>query len=66
MLFRSSIPVLAIFPAAGAGSTAPEPIVLRDLITERQVLDAIEKAGPSAAGVAAPRAAAVPGRSHDR
>ncbi|HWA97412.1 MAG TPA: thioredoxin family protein [Pirellulales bacterium] len=38
-----SIPVLAIFPAA-----APEqPIVLRDVITKTQVVEALEKAGPS-------------------
>jgi suppressor for copper-sensitivity B len=42
-----SIPVLAIYPAARPGEPAPEPIVLRDLITEAQVLAAIERAGPS-------------------
>jgi thiol:disulfide interchange protein len=38
-----SIPVLAIFPA----SRPDEPIVLRDVITKRQLLNAIEQAGPS-------------------
>jgi suppressor for copper-sensitivity B len=42
-----SIPLLAIYPAARPGEPAPEPIVLRDLITEAQVLAAIERAGPS-------------------
>jgi len=42
-----SIPVLAIFPGGEKGRPRPEPIVLRDLLTERQVLDALEKAGPS-------------------
>jgi len=42
-----SIPVLAIFPGGEKGEPRPEPIVLRDLLTERQVLDALEQAGPS-------------------
>jgi thiol:disulfide interchange protein len=42
-----SIPVLAIYPAACPGGECPEPIVLRDLITESQVLEALERAGPS-------------------
>jgi suppressor for copper-sensitivity B len=42
-----SIPVLAIFPGGEKGKPRPEPIVLRDLLTERQVLDALEQAGPS-------------------
>lgn len=58
-LQSKSIPVLAIFPAARSGESAPEPIILRDLITESQVLTAIKAAGPSRAGVA-PRAAAAP------
>jgi thiol:disulfide interchange protein len=58
-LQSKSIPVLAIFPAARSGESAPEPIILRDLITESQVLTAIKAAGPSRAG-AVPRAAAVP------
>lgn len=42
-----SIPLLAIYPAAKPGTPLPEPIVLRDLLTEKQVLEAIERAGPS-------------------
>lgn len=53
-----SIPLLAIYPAAGPGEPAADPIVLRDLITERQVLDAIEQAGPSKPGATPMRAAA--------
>jgi len=45
-----SIPVLAIYPAATPGGECPEPIVLRDLITESQVLEALERAGPSKPG----------------
>jgi len=56
-LQSKSIPVLAVFPAARAGESPPEPIILRDLITESQVLAAIKTAGPSRTG-AAPRAAA--------
>ncbi|MCE9629655.1 MAG: thioredoxin family protein [Planctomycetia bacterium] len=52
-----SIPVLAIYPAAQPGETPPEPIVLRDLITESQVLEALEKAGPSRAEATAFRSA---------
>ena len=55
-LGSKSIPVLAIFPAGTAG-TLPEPIVLRDLITESQVLEAIERAGPSRSGAPAVRSA---------
>jgi len=40
----NSIPVLAIWPA-GAGDQ--EVIVLRDLLSESQVLEALERAGPS-------------------
>jgi len=46
-LQSKSIPLLAIFPAAKPGSPLPDPIVLRDLITESQVLEALERAGPS-------------------
>lgn len=60
-LQSKSIPVLAIFPAPRPGESAPEPIILRDLITESQVLTAIKAAGPSRVGVA-PRAAAAPAR----
>jgi thiol:disulfide interchange protein len=52
-----SIPVLAIYPAATPGGECPEPIVLRDLITESQVLEALEKAGPSNPGAEPVRSA---------
>jgi len=42
---------LAIYPAATAGGDCPEPIILRDLITESQVIAALEQAGPSNPGV---------------
>ena len=57
-----SIPVLAIYPAATPGGQCPEPIVLRDLITEAQVLEALEKAGPSKPGAGPVRSASA-GRS---
>jgi thiol:disulfide interchange protein len=41
-LDSNSIPLLAIYPADGS-----EPIVLRDLVTKDQVLEALKKAGPS-------------------
>jgi thiol:disulfide interchange protein len=63
-LQSKSIPVLAVFPAPTQGGSAPEPIVLRDLITESQVLAAIRDAGPSRPGVT--RAASRPSRSIDR
>ncbi|MFM8704442.1 MAG: thioredoxin family protein, partial [Planctomycetia bacterium] len=59
-LQSKSIPVLAVFPPARAGDRPPEPIVLRDLITETQVLSAIREAGPSRAAPAEIRAAAKP------
>ena len=58
-LQSKSIPVLAVFPASRPGESPPQPIILRDLITESQLLTAIKAAGPSRAG-AAPRAAAAP------
>jgi thiol:disulfide interchange protein len=42
-LGSNSIPVLAIYPA----NRPAQPIVLRDLIFKQQVLEALEKAGPS-------------------
>ena len=42
-LDSNSIPVLAIFPA----NKPNEPIILRDLVTKQQVLDALNAAGPS-------------------
>ncbi|MEM8910627.1 MAG: thioredoxin family protein [Planctomycetota bacterium] len=38
-----SIPVLAIYP----GSQPDQPIILRDLVTQSAVLDALNRAGPS-------------------
>jgi len=57
-LQSKSIPVLAVFPSTRPGEAAPEPIILRDLITESQVLTALKAAGPSRSGAAAPRSAA--------
>jgi suppressor for copper-sensitivity B len=42
-LESNSIPLLAIYPA----DPDAEPIILRDLITESQLLEALKKAGPS-------------------
>lgn len=42
-LSSNSIPVLAIYPAG----KPDEVIILRDLVTQKQVLDALQKAGPS-------------------
>ena len=58
-LQSKSIPVLAVFPSDRPGEPAPEPIILRDLITESQVLSALKAAGPSRTGVV-PRSAAAP------
>ena len=63
-LQSKSIPVLAVFPAGPSGGQPPDPIVLRDLITESQVLSAIRDAGPSRPGVA--RAASRSSDSVDR
>ena len=46
-LDSKSIPVLAFFPGSEPGTAAAAPIVLRDLVTEAQVLEAIKKAGGS-------------------
>ncbi|MGD0382476.1 MAG: thioredoxin family protein [Thermoguttaceae bacterium] len=43
-LGRNSIPVLAIWPANSQGQ---EPIILSDLLSESQVLEALKTAGPS-------------------
>ena len=45
-LESKSIPLLAIFPA----DRPNKPIVLRDLITKQQLLNAIQQAGPSKGG----------------
>lgn len=42
-----SIPLLAIYPGCRPGEPMRDPIVLRDLLTESQVLAAIREAGPS-------------------
>ena len=42
-----SIPFLVIFPGTKPGTKPRDPIVLRDLITESQLLAALEAAGPS-------------------
>ncbi len=42
-----SIPFLVIFPGGKPGDSPREPIVLRDAITESQLLAALEQAGPS-------------------
>ena len=43
-----SIPFLVVFPGRKPGELPREPIVLRDAITESQLLAALEQAGPSA------------------
>lgn len=48
-----SIPVLAIYP----GTNPNEPIILRDLVSQQSVLNALKEAGPSRPG--SPRVAAV-------
>jgi thiol:disulfide interchange protein len=55
-----SIPVLAVFPAAAADEPPRDPIILRDLITESQVLDALKQAGPSRPTITNLRSAALP------
>ena len=55
-----SIPVLAVFPAAQPDEPPREPIILRDLITESQVLDALKQAGPSRPTIANLRSASLP------
>lgn len=45
-LGSNSIPLLAIYPAGGSDK---DVIILRDLLTEGQVLEALDKAGPSKA-----------------
>ena len=44
-LQSNSIPLLVIYP----GDPVKEPIILRDVVTEGQVIDALEEAGPSQA-----------------
>lgn len=52
-LQSNSIPVVAIFPA----DRPNEPIVLRDLISQGRLLDALKEAGPSQSSVAAKQTA---------
>lgn len=53
-LHSASIPLLAVFPANGAA-----PIIRRDVITKKEVLEALHEAGPSREG-SKPLAASVP------
>ncbi|NBT14193.1 MAG: hypothetical protein EBS56_11555 [Planctomycetia bacterium] len=55
-----SIPVLAVFPASAANEPPRDPIILRDLITESQVLEALKQAGPSRPTIGTLRSAALP------
>lgn len=55
-----SIPLLAIYPGCKPGEPMREPIILRDLLTESQVLAAIRAAGPSQQCEPEIRAAALP------
>jgi thiol:disulfide interchange protein len=60
-----TIPLLAIYPGAKPGEPLPAPIILRDLLTESQVIAALEEAGPSCCPPPEIRAASVapaPGR----
>ncbi|MEK6234438.1 MAG: hypothetical protein N2C14_06980 [Planctomycetales bacterium] len=43
-----SLPIVAIFPA----SNPRKPIILRDVYTQSQLLDALKKAGPSKSNAA--------------
>lgn len=51
-----SIPLLAIYP----GRAPEDPIVLRDLVSQQAVLDALQQAGPSRTGI--PDAATTAGK----
>jgi thiol:disulfide interchange protein len=55
-----SIPFLVIFPGSEPGEPLRDPIVLRDAITESQLLAALEQAGPSCCPPPTIRAAQVP------
>ena len=55
-----SIPLLAIYPGCQPGEPMRDPIILRDLLTESQVLAAIREAGPSQQCEPEIRAAALP------
>jgi thiol:disulfide interchange protein len=60
MLGSRSIPLLAIYPGSKPGEPLRDPIVLRDLLTEGQVISALEQAGPSCCPPPELRAAAAP------
>jgi thiol:disulfide interchange protein len=55
-----SIPFLVIFPGSEPGAPLRDPIILRDVITESQLLAALEKAGPSCSAPPTIRAAQLP------
>jgi thiol:disulfide interchange protein len=55
-----SIPFLVIFPGSEPGKPLRDPIVLRDAITESQLLAALEQAGPSCCPPPTIRAAQLP------
>ena len=60
MLGSRSIPLLAIYPGSKPGEPLKDPIVLRDLLTESQVITALEQAGPSCCPPPEIRAATAP------
>lgn len=53
-LNSNSIPLLAIYP----GNDPQNPIILRDLVSQKQVLEALQAAGPSVSPGASPSAIA--------
>lgn len=63
-LNSNSIPVLAFYP----GSDPANPIVLRDLVSQGDVLEALKQAGPSiaSAGSSRPAVASAVTSGHDR
>jgi thiol:disulfide interchange protein len=54
-----SIPLLAIYPGAKPGEQLRDPIVLRDVVTQREVMAALNEAGPSCCPPPEMRAASV-------
>jgi thiol:disulfide interchange protein len=60
LLGSRSIPLLAIYPGSKPGEPLRDPIVLRDLLSEDQVIAALEQAGPSCCPPPEIRAAAAP------
>ncbi len=55
-----SIPLLVVYPGAKQGAPLRDPIVLRDVVTQSEVLAALEEAGPSCCPPPEMRAASVP------